>query len=65
LLTLDLYFREPEGDSKRVETCYPKIIFYVIKTVVFDTLDCICLSDSFKETSDELKVEFKMGCEWY
>jgi hypothetical protein len=24
-----------------------------------------CLSDSFKETSDKLKVEFKMGCEWY
>jgi len=36
LLTFDLYYREPEDDSKRVETCRPKIIFYVITTVVFD-----------------------------
>jgi hypothetical protein len=36
LLTLDLYFRGPEDDSKRVETCRPKIAFYVIKLLCFD-----------------------------
>ena len=32
-----VYFRGPEYDLKRVETCRSKIIFYAIKTVVFDT----------------------------
>ena len=35
-LILDLYFRGPEDDSKRVEKCRPKIMFYVVKTYVFD-----------------------------
>jgi len=39
LLTLDLYFRGPEDDSERVETCRPKIAFYVIKLLYLtDTL---------------------------
>jgi hypothetical protein len=39
LLTLDLYFGGPDDDSKRVETCSPKIIFYVIKLLcLIDTL---------------------------
>jgi len=28
--------RGPEDDSERVETCRPKVTFYVLKTVVFD-----------------------------
>ena len=45
LLTLDLLFRGPEDDSERVETCRPKISFYVTKLFVFltDTLFFICI----------------------
>ena len=32
-VTLALYFRGHEDDSERVETCRPKIAFYVIKLV--------------------------------
>jgi len=35
LLTLDLYFKGPEDDSERVETCRPKIEFYVIRLLCF------------------------------
>ena len=35
LLTLDLYFTVPEDDSEKVETCRPKIAFYVIKLPCF------------------------------
>ena len=37
---MDLYFRGPEDDSERVETCRPKIALYVINLlcVLTDTL---------------------------
>ena len=40
LLALDLYSRGPEDDSERVETCRPKLAFYVEKLLCFliDTL---------------------------
>jgi len=34
-LILDLYFIGPEDDSERVETCRPKIAFYVLKLLCF------------------------------
>ena len=35
LLTLYLYFRGPEDNSERIETCRPKITFYIIKLLYF------------------------------
>jgi len=53
LLTLDLYFRGPEYDSERVETCRPKIAFYVMKLYVFltDTLYSICIDKHIGTTN--------------
>ena len=36
LLTLDLNFIGPEDDSERVQTCRPKIAFYILNWCVFD-----------------------------
>jgi len=67
LLTLDLYFGGPEDDSKRVETCRPKIIFYVIKLLCLtDTLCYICTVLLTLLSSVYLKYTIKKGQEnWH
>ena len=48
--------RGPEDDSEGVETCRPKITFYVIKTVVFDALYFICIDEHIGMTNIKFQV---------
>jgi len=50
---VNLYLRGPEDDSEIVETCRPKIAFYVINLLCFltDTLYFACTDELFRMTN--------------
>jgi len=59
LSTLDLYSRGHEYDSEGVETCHPKITFYVIILLCLtDMLYCIHIDKHIGMTNNELKHQF-------